>query len=51
MVYLKYFQYNSIVVLSYFFISLLVLWINHLSDGKSNKKLFSTERDLSLIHI
>lgn len=43
--YLKYFQYNSIVVLSYFFISLLVLWINHLSDGKSNKKLFSTERD------
>lgn len=41
--YLKYFQYNSIVVLSYFFISLLVLWLNHLTKGKSNK-LFSSGR-------
>ena len=43
MQYLKYFQYNSIVILSYFFISLIVLWLNHFTKGKSNK-FFSTER-------
>ena len=44
MEYLNYFQYNSIVILSYFFISWIVLWLNHLSKGKSNYKIFSTER-------
>lgn len=41
MEYLKYFQYNSFVILTFFFISLLVLFINHISKGKSNKLLFS----------
>ena len=40
----KYFQYNSKVILTYFFICLITLAINKLSDGKSNKLLFSTER-------
>jgi len=43
MEYLKYFQYNSIVILSYFFISLIVLWLNNFTKGKSNK-LFSSSR-------
>lgn len=43
MEYLKYFQYNSIVILTYFFVSLLVLWCNHLTNGKSNK-IFSSGR-------
>lgn len=41
--YLKYLQYNSIVILSYFFISLLVLWCKNLTNGHSNK-LFSSGR-------
>jgi membrane associated rhomboid family serine protease len=41
--YLKYFQYNSIVILTYFFLSLLVLWLNILTNNKSNK-LFSSGR-------
>lgn len=43
MKYLNYFQYNSTIILSYFFISLLVLWLNHLTKGKSNK-YFSSGR-------
>lgn len=43
MEYLKYFQYNSIVILTYFFLSLLVLWLNILTNNKSNK-LFSSGR-------
>lgn len=43
MKYLKYFKYNSKVILTYFFISLLVLWLNSLTKGKSNK-LFSAGR-------
>lgn len=43
MEYLKYFQYNSIVILSYFFISLLVLWLSRLTNRKSNK-LFCSGR-------
>lgn len=43
MEYLKYFQYNSIVILSYFFISLLVLWLGSLTNKKSNK-FFSSGR-------
>lgn len=43
MEYLKYFQYNSIVILTYFFLSLIVLWISNLTNKKSNK-LFSSGR-------
>lgn len=43
MEYLKYFQYNATVILSYFFISLIVLILKHLTKGKSNK-LFSSGR-------
>ncbi len=44
MEYIKYFQYNSVVILSYFFISLAVLILNYLSHDKLNKKLFSSYR-------
>lgn len=44
MQYLNYFQYNSKIILSYFFISLIVLIINYLTKGKSNKLLFSSSR-------
>lgn len=44
MEYLKYFGYNSIVILSYFFLSLLVLFLNWLTKGKSNTLLFSSSR-------
>ena len=39
-----YFQYNSLVILSYFFLSLLVLILNNLSKQKLNKSLFSSYR-------
>ena len=39
-----YFQYNSLVILSYFFLSLLVLILNNLSKQKLNKYLFSSYR-------
>jgi len=38
-------QYNSVVILSYFFISLFALFLNLLSHGKSNKLLFSSYRN------
>ena len=38
------FQYNSKVILSYFFISLLALILDYVTKGKSNKKLFSCYR-------
>ena len=38
-------QYNSIVILSYFFISLGAFILNKITDGKSNKAFFSTYRD------
>lgn len=44
MEYLKYFGYNSIVVLSYFFLSLFVLVLNWLTKGKSNSLCFSSGR-------
>lgn len=37
----EYIQYNSVVILSYFFLSLGVLICNHLTRGKSNDCLFS----------
>ena len=42
MEYLNYFEYNSIVILSFFFLSLLAMILNKLTKGKSNKKLFSS---------
>lgn len=42
--YLKNIQYNSILILSYFFISLIALIINKLTAGASNKLLFSSYR-------
>ena len=44
MQYIKYFGYNSTVILSYFFLSLVVLFINKLTKGKSNNLLFSSSR-------
>ena len=38
-------QYNSLVILSYFFLSLLAFILNAITKGKSNKLLFSTYRD------
>lgn len=42
--FVDYFQYNSIVILSYFFISLFVLLLNKITNGKSNNYLFSSSR-------
>lgn len=42
--FIDYFQYNSIVILSYFFISLFVLLLNKITNGKSNNYLFSSFR-------
>ena len=41
---LSYFQYNSVVILSYFFLSLLVLIFNKITKGKSNDFLFVSGR-------
>ena len=38
------FSYNSIVILSYFFLALILLFINKITGGKSNKVLFSSYR-------
>jgi len=43
MKYLNYFQYNSKVILTYFFLSVIVLTLGKLTDRKSNK-LFSSGR-------
>ena len=43
MEYLGYFQYNSCVVLTYFFVSLIVFWLKKITNNKSNK-LFSSGR-------
>lgn len=40
----KYLQYNSLVILSYFFLSLIVLFLNYFTKKKSNKYLFSSCR-------
>ena len=41
---IKNFDYNSIVILSYFFLSLSACFLNFLTKGKSNKLLFSNYR-------
>lgn len=45
---LNYLQYNSILILSYFFISLLAYILNLISSGKTNNLLFSTYRSSPL---
>ena len=47
MEYLKNLQYNSIVILSYFFISFLILWLGKITNKKSNK-FFSSGRGFFL---
>lgn len=42
--FVEYFEYNSLVILSFFFLSLIVLIINKFTNGKSNKILFSSYR-------
>ena len=41
---INYFSYNSVVILTYFFISLGAFILNTISKGKANKLLFSTYR-------
>ena len=41
---INYFQYNSVVVLTFFFFSFIVLILNYFTKGKSNKLLFSSYR-------
>lgn len=41
---LKYLQYNSVLILSYFFISLAAYILSLLTSGKTNDLLFSTYR-------
>ena len=41
-------SYNSVVILSFFFISLFSLILNYLTKGKSNKTLFSSYRSSML---
>ncbi len=48
MEYLQYFQYNSMVILSYFLISAGALLLNYLTGGKSNLRLFSSYRSSPL---
>ena len=38
------FQYNSVVILSFFFTSLIVLVLNQVTKGETNKQLFSCYR-------
>lgn len=45
----SYFEYNSVVVLTYFFISLIALILNKLTNKKSNELLF-TCRHTSLLN-
>lgn len=40
----NYFQYNSVLILSFFFISFAVLILKYITLGKSNEILFSTYR-------
>ena len=44
MEYLNYFKYNSIVILSYFFISLIILFLGKITNKKSTMNFFSSSR-------
>ena len=41
-------HYNSVLILSYFFISLIALILNTFTGGKTNKVLFSSYRSSPL---
>ena len=41
---INYFQYNSVLILSFFFISFAVLILKYITFGKSNDVLFSSHR-------
>lgn len=41
---IDYFKYNSVVTLTMFFITMAVVTLNHLTKGKANQYVFSTER-------
>ena len=41
---MDYFEYNAVVTLTMFFISLVVLLLDKITKGKANRKIFSTER-------
>lgn len=41
---MDYFEYNAVVTLTIFFISLAVLLLDKITKGKANRKIFSTER-------
>lgn len=41
---INYFQYNSVLILTYFFISVVVLLLKYITAGKSNYLLFSSYR-------
>ena len=45
---LKSLQYNSVLILSYFFISLIALILNAITSGQTNKVLFSSKQPLLL---
>ena len=47
--YLSYFQYNSVVILTYFFICLGVMVIHQLTSGESTRHFFSTDSNSSLL--
>ena len=48
--YISYFQYNSVVILTYFFICLAVMIIHQITDGESTKHFFSTSSNSSLLN-
>lgn len=48
MEYLGYFQYNSVLILSYFFISFAALILKYLTGGKTNDWFFSSYRSSPL---
>ena len=48
MEYLGYFQYNSVLILSYFFISFVALILKYLTGGKTNDWFFSSYRSSPL---
>ena len=41
---IDYFQYNAYVTLTMFFVSLIILAIDKITNGKANRYVFSTER-------
>ena len=42
--FINYFEYNSVIILSFFLLSLLTLILNNITNGKTNRILFSSYR-------